>query len=290
MHLLYTRFWTKAMRDLGLVEFDEPMLSLFNQGIILGEDSEKMSKSRGNVVDPDALVAEHGADAVRAYLMFIGPWDQGGLWDPRGIQGPVRFLHDVWELAQSQPGTGAAQFQPGHGAAPSQPGTGAADPQASRMLRRAAHQTLARVTADYEAYAFNTAIAAMMELRNTLKELRGQLADAAVWDEAIDMLLLMLAPVAPHIAEELWARRGNPYSIHLQPWPAYDAAAAAEDHVEIGVQIQGKLRDRVTLPADVGQEQAVAAALASPVVQEALNGAEPRRVIYVPGRLVNIVP
>jgi leucyl-tRNA synthetase len=282
MHLLYTRFWTKAMRDLGLVEFDEPMLRLFNQGIILGEDSEKMSKSRGNVVDPDDLVARYGADAVRTYLMFIGPWDQGGPWDPRGIQGVVRWLNDVWALA-----SGPAMSAPRD--------TGAiaasipADTPAERALRRATHQTLRKVTEDVERFAFNTAIAALMELRNTLKAARKALAGSAAWEESIDTLLLMMAPLTPHLAEELWVGRGRPYSIHDQPWPAFDPALAAAETFEMAVQVRGKVRARMNVPVGISEEQAIAAALANEEVQDALNGGRPQRVIYVPGRLVNIV-
>jgi leucyl-tRNA synthetase len=272
MHLLYTRFWTKVMRDLGLVTFDEPMLRLYNQGTILGEDSEKMSKSRGNVTDPDDLVARHGADAVRVYLMFIGPWDQGGPWDPRGIQGVVRWLRDIWALA-----TEAARARDG------------ADGPTEAALRRATHQTIRKVTADMAAFGFNTAVAALMEFRNTLKAARDACAGGEAWDEALDAVLLMLAPLAPHIAEELWARRGRPYSIHQQPWPVFDPALAAEETFEMAVQIMGKVRDRVMVPVGVTEDDAMKAALGSLAVQHALQGRTPRRVIYVPGRLVNIV-
>jgi leucyl-tRNA synthetase len=269
MHLLYTRFWTKAMRDLGLVDFDEPMLRLFNQGIILGEDSEKMSKSRGNVVDPDDLVGRYGADAVRSYLMFIGPWDQGGPWDPRGIQGVVRWLHDVWDLAQ-------------------RPATGARDERAELALRRSAHQALLRVTEDLERFGFNTAIAAMMELRNALKSAR-DLAGSPAYEEAVDLVVQMMAPIAPHIAEELWARRGRPYSVHQQSWPAVDPAALVQATMEIAVQVRGKVRDRIRVPVDAAEDAIIRAALASEATERVLDGARPDRVIYVPGRLVNIV-
>jgi leucyl-tRNA synthetase len=277
MHLLYTRFWTKVMRDLGLVEFDEPMLRLFNQGIILGEDSEKMSKSRGNVVDPDDLVARYGADAVRVYLMFIGPWDQGGPWDPRGIQGVTRWLNDVWDLALATPPAGRHTD-----------GAAAPDGQAARALRRATHQTIAKVGEDLAAFAFHTAVAALMELRNTLKGAR-TLAGTAEWDEAVDALLLMAAPLAPHITEDLWARRGRPYSIHQQPWPAHDPAVSAEETFELAIQVNGKIRDRLVVPVGVTETEAIRRALASEPVEQALDGREPQRVIYVPGRLVNLV-
>jgi leucyl-tRNA synthetase len=270
MHLLYTRFWTKVMRDMGLVDFDEPMLRLFNQGIILGEDSEKMSKSRGNVVDPDDLVGKYGADTVRAFLMFIGPWDQGGPWDPRGIQGVVRWLHDVWDLAQLPDGNASA------------------DDAAERALRRATHQTLARVTTDLEGFSFNTAIAALMELRSTLKSARAH-AGSPAWGEAMNTLLCMLAPIAPHIAEELWARRGQPYSVHTQAWPAVDPSAVVEDRMEIAVQVRGKVRDRIVVSVDAHPDDIIRAALATEGAERVLDGSLPNRVIYVPGRLVNIV-
>ncbi len=295
MHLLYTRFWTKVMRDMGLVEFDEPMTRLFNQGVILGADSEKMSKSRGNVIDPDGLVEQYGADTVRAYLMFIGPWDLGGPWDPQGIQGVARWLRDVWSLAQAAPPAYEWQGWPAlvERAAALMAGAGGDGGQLDRTaaadLRRATHQTVRRVTRDLESFGFNTAIAALMELRNALKALRPKLAGTAVWDEAIDGMLLMLAPIAPHLSEELWSRRGRPYSIHQQPWPECDEAAAAESMVEIAVIVRGKVRDRLRLPVDVTEDQAVRQALASDAVQLALGGQSPQRVVYVPGRLVNVV-
>jgi leucyl-tRNA synthetase len=273
MHLLYTRFWTRVMRDMGLVPFDEPMLRLFNQGTILGDDSEKMSKSRGNVTDPDFLVATHGADAVRCYIMFIGPWDQGGPWNSRGIQGIVRWLNDVWTLATID----VAAAAPG------------ADVSAeTRHLRVAAHRTLAAVTEDLAHFRFNTAIAALMALRNELKDSRA-MAGTPAWDEAIRLYLLMLAPLAPHISEELWHRRGLPFSIHLEKWPDVDHDLAAPTVFEVAVQVNGKVRDRVVLPADAGEPEALAAALATEAVRRALDGESPRRVVYVPGRLVNVV-
>ncbi len=289
MHLLYTRFFTKAMRDCGVFDpvkpvnpaiqpasiFSEPMTSLYNQGIILGEDREKMSKSRGNVIDPDDLIARYGADAVRTYLMFAFKWDQGGPWDSQGIQGPVRFLNDVWALI-GEP-------------APA-PAGGDARPEDVRALRRRVHQTIQRVTEDIEAFNFNTAIAALMEMKNTMQRSKATpVAHSDAWDEAVRSLLLMLAPFVPHVAEELWARAGGEYSIHQQPWPVADEAAAAEEIITLVVQVNGKVRDRLEVPADVDEETARARALASEKVQAYLDGAEPRQVIVVPGRLVNIV-
>ena len=271
LHLLYARFWTKAMRDLGLTTNEEPFLRLFNQGMILGPDGQKMSKSRGNVVNPDEQVARYGADAVRCYLMFIGPWSEGGPYALAGIDGVSRWLNRVWNIALAAPPSSAG------------------DAAATRELLRAMHKTIKRVTNDYEGMRFNTMIAALMEYTNTLLRARETRIDPVAWNEAIDTLLLLLAPAAPHITEELWARRGRPYSIHQQAWPAYDAALAADETVEIAVQVNGKVRDRVTVPADADETAARDAALASANVRRYVEGHEIARAIYVPGRMLNLV-
>ena len=225
MHLLYSRFFTKAMADMGLIDHREPFKRLFNQGQILGADGERMSKSRGNVQDPDELVRRYGADTVRLFLMFMGPWDQGGPWSPTGIGGVHRFLNRVWTLVLDAHGR-----EPGDPAAGNLPDGETAE-AARTAVRAAAHRTLRDVTADYEAFHFNTMIAKLMELANTLFRYRGtEIAGSAEWDEAIRLLLLMLSPAAPHIAEELWSRRadaaGEPWaSIHAQTWPEVDQAA-----------------------------------------------------------------
>ncbi|MCB8921168.1 MAG: leucine--tRNA ligase [Ardenticatenaceae bacterium] len=272
MHLIYTRFFTKAMREMGLVDFAEPMLALHNQGMVLGEDNEKMSKSRGNVVAPDDLVQQYGADTVRTYLMFFTKWDQGGPWNYDGIKGPQRLLLDVWDIAQ-------------HAYAPQKE-----DAQATRNLRRKTHQTIRKVGQDFESFSFNTAVAAIMELRNTLNDAkRNQNVSAAAWAEGVESMLLLLAPIAPHITEELWAQRGRPYSIHQQSWPQWDEAIAKEDTITLIVQINGKVRDRIDVPAGTPEADLKAAALASDNVQKHLEGKEPRKVIVVKGKLVNIV-
>jgi leucyl-tRNA synthetase len=276
MHLMYTRFFTKALRDLGLVDFDEPMLRLYNQGMVLGEDGEKMSKSRGNVIAPDDLVKTHGADTVRTYLMFFSRWDQGGPWDSQGIKGPRRFLEDVWNLV-------AEEGQPVEGAP--EPGS-----DEMRTLRRKTHQTIRKVTEDLASFSFNTAIAALMEMRNALQEARKtELYGSLAWDEAIEALLLLLCPIAPHITEELWRRLKKPYSIHQQSWPVWDEGVAAEEMITLVVQVNGRLRDRIEVPAGITQEQAQELSLASENVQRHLEGKTPRKVIYVPEKLVNIV-
>jgi leucyl-tRNA synthetase len=273
MHLIYTRFFHKALRDMGITQGREPMMQLRNQGMVLGEDGEKMSKSRGNVVSPDDLVQAYGADAVRAFLMFFARWEQGAPWNRSGIDGTVRWLRRIWSL-----------FQEGDEGPTSQP-----DPQAVRALRRKVHQTLRSVTRDFETFNFNTIVSALMELANEMGRLNPQVRGTPAWDEAVDLYLRMLAPVTPHISEEIWARLGKPYSIHLQAWPAVDDAAAAVDEITLVVQINGKLRDRMTVPVDIGADEAKAKALASEIVQKFLEGKPPRQVIYVPGRLINIV-
>ena len=276
MHLLYTRFFTKAMRDIGLVDFDEPMLRLFNQGIILGEDSEKMSKSRGNVVDPDDLVARYGADAFRSYLMFIGPWDEGGPWNSQGIEGIARFLNRVWSLVLDEP-------RP--------PATDGYDPEAAeRSLLRIMHQTIRKVSGDLETFKFNTMLAALMEYNNYLiKAKTTPIIYTAVWKEAIETLVLLLAPSAPHLAEELWHRLGHTDSVHLQPWPQWNETLAAEEMITVVVQINGKVRDKFEAPADIEEQAAIQQALTSPRVARFLDGKEIVKAIYVTGKLVNIV-
>lgn len=273
MHLIYTRFFHKACRDLGITEGNEPMMQLRNQGIVLGEDSEKMSKSRGNVIAPDKLVKQYGADTVRAYLMFFARWDMGAPWNSSGIDGTARWLRRVWAMAVEQ------------GEKP-----GSASPETIRVLRRKVHQALKSVTRDFEQFEFNTIISTLMELQNEMFKARSAGAyGTPAWNEAMSIYLRMLAPVAPHISEELWARLGKPYSVHTQSWPEVDEAAAAQDETTLVLQVNGKVRDRLTVPVDIGAEDAKAAALSSDAVQKHLEGKTPRQVIYVPGKLVNVV-
>src|ERR671933_592055 len=273
MHLLYTRFWTKAMRDLGLVNFDEPMVRLFNQGIILGDDNEKMSKSRGNFVDPDPLIERYGADTLRCFLMFIGPWEQGGPWNSRGIDGVARFLNRAWAVA-TETGTEGSHL----------------DAAAESTLRRMTHRTIKRVGDDLERFSFNTAISAMMELVNEMMRMReAGSSGGPAWHEASCALALLLAPFAPYQAEELWARLGGPFSVHLQPWPTFDPALLEEAEVEIVVQVNGKIRDRVLAAAGANEETVKAQALQSERVRASFDGKTVQKVVVVPGKLVNIV-
>jgi len=275
MHLFYARFFLKAIRDLGLVKFDEPFTRLFNQGTIIA-DRHKMSKSRGNVVNPDSYVSEMGADTVRAYLMFIGPWDQGGEWDDSGINGIARWLNRVWNLVLQ----GQGNPLPKDGA----------DQSAAKDLRHLTHKTIKRVTDDLEKFRYNTMLALLMEMTNYLSKVQAdRSADAASWQEAIDALLLMLAPVTPHFAEELWTRTGHAYSIHNQPFPTWDKGLAAEEQVTLVIQINGKVRDKVEVPASIAEPEARELALSQPRVKSFLAGKQPEKVIYVPKRLINIV-
>lgn len=275
LHLLYSRFFIKVMRDLGLVDFDEPFLRLFNQGVILGADHEKMSKSRGNVVNPDDVVGMMGADAVRCFLMFIGPWDQGGPWSDVGINGVARWLNRVWALVERDPQ--ALDDSP-------------ADPAAVRDTLRILHQTVRKCHNDLDKFKFNTAIAALMELVNHLSKIWAEgSVDPATWRESIEKFLLMLAPIAPHIAEELWERTGRAYSIHQQLFPEWDDALAAADTITLVVQVNGKVRDRIAAPADIDEPAARELALSSAKVQPYTAGKTIDKAIYVPGRLVNVV-
>jgi len=280
MHLLYTRFFHKAMRDAGIVKGDEPMMQLRNQGMVLGEDNDKMSKSKGNVVAPDVLVDKYGADSVRAYIMFFARWEMGAPWDPQGIEGTVRWVRRVWTLlTDPTPPIPFDQVQ----------GKPASD-EVTKNLRRKVHQTLRKVTHDFDNFDFNTIISSLMELMNEMYKAREAGAVGTLdWNEAVEIYLKMMAPITPHIAEELWSQLGKPYSIHTQPWPTVDEAATKEDSIELPVQINGKVRDRITVPAEATEDKIKSAALASETVQKYLEGKEPKKVIVAKGRLVSIV-
>jgi len=274
MHLFYARFFNKAIRDLGLVKFDEPFTRLFNQGTVVS-GGQKMSKSRGNVVTPDEYVLRLGADTVRAYLMFVGPWDLGGGWDDSGISGIWRWLNRVWNLVLEE--------QKGEGLLP-------IDRTTENELRRLTHKTIKKVTEDFEKFRFNTMLAFLMEYTNYLVKLKeGRIVDNAAWREAIDTLLLLLAPSVPHLAEELWERTGHKYSIHNQSFPSWDENLVVEEQITLVIQVNGKLRDRVTAPASIGESEARELALTSERVRAHTDGKKIKDVIYVPGRLVNIV-
>ena len=269
MHLLYVRFFTKAIRDMGLVDFGEPFLRLFNQGEITS-GHQKMSKSRGNVVNPDEYVASLGADTFRAYLMFIGPWDQGGEWDDSGISGMSRWLNRVWNLATGEYISKGA--------------SGDDD------LVRLTHRTIKKVTEDIEKLRFNVMVAALMEFSNYLGKVKesGSVSEAA-WNDSIKTLLVLMAPAAPHIAEELWQQTGQEYSIHNLNWPEWDKALVASEEFTLVVQVNGKLRDRITAPVTITEAEARQLAGESERVKSYLESKQVVNIIYIPGRLVNIV-
>jgi leucyl-tRNA synthetase len=273
MHLMYTRYFHKALRDMNITEGHEPMLMLRNQGMVLAEDGEKMSKSRGNVVSPDDLVEEYGADTVRAYLMFFARWDLGGPWNSQGIAGTARWLHRVWNLVLDPAPDG--EFT---------------DEQMRDLLREL-HKAIDSITRDYERVEFNTIISTLMELLNHLVDAKREGAgQRPEWNEIIETYLLLMAPAVPHIAEELWTEvLGNEYSIHDQRWPEADPKLMAAEEITLIVQVNGKLRDRITVPADMSEKEAENTALASPGAAPYLEGKEIRKVVVVPGRLVNIV-
>ena len=278
MHLIYTRFFHKACRDLGIGSGDEPMTLLYNQGQILGSDGQRMSKSRGNVVDPDQQVARYGADAVRAFLMFGYRWSEGGPWTDNNIHGVVRWLNRVWDLTYRLHARGGAD--------------GAADQSSAggeRALLRATHQTIQSVSHDLEAFEFNTVVSGLMQLANALLAAEEECGGTAAYRESVLTLLTLMAPVTPYVAEELWELLGRPYSIHQQPWPEADAALAADETVTLVVQVNGKVRGRVVVPAGIGQAEAQRLAQDEENVARTLAGREPRRVIHVPGKVINFV-
>ncbi len=283
LHLVYSRFWTKVMRDLGLVTLDEPVTRLFPQGMV-HKDGEVMSKSKGNTVAPDDVVARYGADTLRLYILFAGPPELAMDWSESGIEGPHRFLHRVWRLVDRHAESFARE--------PRVP-LAAELPPVARDLRRKLHQTIDRVTRDIEErIQLNTAVAALMELVNEIYRLEAEVATGpgrAVLREALETLVVLLNPFTPHVCEELWARLGHAEGLVRQAWPAFDAAAAREDAVELAVQVNGKVRGRVVVPREAGEEQIRAKALAEPRVAEHVEGKQMVKFVVVPGRLVSMV-
>jgi len=277
MHLIYARFVTMALHDLGLLEFDEPFTSLFNQGIIYLQ-GKKMSKSRGNVVPPDALIERYGADAARCFILFIAPADEQAEWVERGIEGVSRFLSRAFRFYA----TSLPRFRPGW-----RDELHTATSDEDRALRRRTHQTIARVTDDIERFHFNTAVSALMEMINEMYD-RQRASDVAV-SEAMELFALLLSPFAPHLAEELWQRLGREGEAAFQSWPEWDADVARAEEVEIVVQVNGKVRDRLMVAAGTDSESLERLALASEKVQAQMNGRQVRKVIVVPGKLVNVV-
>jgi leucyl-tRNA synthetase len=273
MHLLYARFWTKVLADAGLLDFREPFPRLASQGILHAADGKRMSKSQGNVITPDEVVQRHGADTLRIHLLFMAPFEKNVNWDEEGIVGAKRFLQKVWKLCQWTRERETLGY----------------DHKVDTELQRAVHKTIMRVTDDIEAFKFNTAIASMMELVNKSWALAQRYGLTPSLREATEVLIRLLAPFAPHIAEELWTLRGGEFSVHQQPWPTHDPALAMDATTTLVVQVNGKVRDRIEAPSDIGNAEAQSRALGSERVQHYLKGNPPKKIIVVPGRLVNIV-
>jgi leucyl-tRNA synthetase len=271
MHLFYARFFIKALKDMGVVEFDEPFTRLFNQGTIIYH-GDKMSKSRGNVIGSDEYVNRLGADAVRGYVMFIGPWELGGEWNDRGIVGISRWLHRVWGLV-------ATDYT-----------SRAVDAEAEKELLHLTHKTIKEVTADLERFRFNVMLSSLMEFSNYLSRIKeGGTVSSSLWNEAVGYFLRLLAPTAPHLAEELWNRTGHPDSVHNQSWPEYVEHHAREEEITLVIQVNGRLRDKVLVPASISEVEAKELALGRERVKGYISGKELTRVIYAPKKVVNIV-
>ncbi len=279
MHLLYARMWVKVMQDAGLVDFGEPFLTLRNQGMILAPDGSKMSKSKGNTIEPDGLIDQgYGADAIRIMELFIGPWNQAASWSVEGMGGAFRFLQRIWQLVQwlaEQPAGADASAD--------------IDPL---LVKRAIAKATKRVTNDLERMGFNTAIAALMECTNELYDARKSVPMAAVpevWRQAMQTFVRLLAPFAPHITEELWRTLGSDTSVHLSTWPVCDEQYLVRDTMTIAVQVNGKVRGQIDVAAGSGQDEIIAAAQADPKVAAHLAGKTLKKSIYVPGKLVSFV-
>ncbi len=286
LHLLYARFYTKVLRDMGLVKVDEPFENLLTQGMVI-KDGAKMSKSRGNVVDPDELIATYGADTARLFSLFAAPPEKDLDWSEQGVEGAFRFLNRVWRFVEAH-GDALRETPPREAGTLSELG---------RAFRRTIHATIQRVTNDIEdRFHFNTAISAIHELVNALYAFAGESEDRVAQEErrvllreAVETALLLLAPFAPHLAEELWAQLGHRESLFREPWPTADARALERESVQVVVQVDGRVRTRLTVRPDTGEESLRSQALADGRVKPWLRAREVERVVVVPGRLVNIV-
>ena len=269
LHLLYSRFWHKLLYDLGYVSTKEPFKKLINQGMILGEDGQKMSKSRGNVVNPDKVIGDHGADSMRLYEMFMGPLEAVKPWSMQGVEGVHRFLQKIWRAAVDKETGELAEA--------------VKESETGEATLRLLHQTIRKVGDDIESFSFNTAISAMMILMNHLTKLE------IVPKAALEKLVLILAPFAPHIAEELWEKLGHAGSLAYESWPKYDENLIEEKEIELAVQVNGKIKDKIVVSADASEEQIKEKALSGEKVIAAVAGKEPRKIIVIKSRLVNVV-
>ncbi len=279
LHLLYARFWHKVLFDLGHVSTLEPFQKLVNQGLILGEDGQKMSKSRGNVVNPDDVIRQYGADALRLYEMFMGPLEQVKPWQMKGVEGVSRFLARVWRVVFDEQADGSYTVSPKiHDV-----------PCADNELRRVVHETIKKVGEDIEKLSFNTAISQMMICTNAFTQ-----AAVVPLKEFIDFLTV-LNPFAPHLSEELNHRLAENFQRNTRKllseakWPTYDPAALVRNEIEFIIQVNGKLRERLTMAKDATEDDVKTAALASPKVSEFIEAKTIRKIVFVPGKLMNIV-
>jgi leucyl-tRNA synthetase len=269
LHLLYSRFWHKFLFDIGYVSTKEPFKKLVNQGMILGEDGQKMSKSRGNVVNPDKVVADYGADSMRLYEMFMGPLEAVKPWSMQGVEGVYRFLQRTWRLVvDEETGELSKNLQNVN-----------ADEATTRLL----HQTIKKVGDDVETFGFNTAISAMMILTNHLAK------QPVVPKNAVETLILILSPFAPHIAEELWQKLGHNKTLAYEQWPKFDPELVKENEIELAIQVNGKIKDKIVVSAQADEESIKQKALANEKVVAILAGKQPKKVIVIKSRLVNIV-
>ena len=275
LHLLYSRFFVKALHDMGHLNFDEPFLRLFHQGMVLGSDGQKMSKSRGNVEAPDKYIEKYGADAVRCYMMFIGPFDAGGSFKAENLEGVWRFLNRVWSLVGDAWVDGKVK------------GTETSE---SKDIERLRHKTMKRVTEDLNHFRFNTALAAMMEFNNVLvKQQHQEVAHSAAYRHALETLLQLLAPFVPHMSEELWHQTGHSGSIHTSSWPIYKEELTRDEVFTLVIQVNGKVRERIEVPADISENEVRTLAMSNPRVASFVGDSTVRKVIYIPGKLVNVV-
>jgi leucyl-tRNA synthetase len=286
LHLIYSRFFARVFRDVGMVSHDEPFTQLLTQGMVL-KDGKVMSKSKGNVVDPDTMLQKYGADALRLYVMFVAPPENEVEWTDSGLEGSWRFLGRVWRLVE--------QWIPSIAAAPAGPVNASTLNAAEKAVRRKTHDTIRRVTADIEQrQQLNTAVSAMMELVNELYAFAASAAadrveTRVVMREAAEALVRMLSPFAPHTCEELWEQLGHTDGLNAAPWPDFYAEVAKADEVVIPVQVNGKVRARLTAPADASEQELERAALADPGVAAYTAGKTIVKVVVAKGRLVSIV-
>ena len=268
-HLMYARFLTKFLKDIEVVHVDEPFTALRNQGLILGPGGRKMSKSKGNVVNPDDLVKEFGTDAVRMYLCFVAEYAQGGPWNPKGILGVTRFLERVWKMQEKVKGKSEKLKV-----------------EENTKLERILHQTIKKVGEDIEELKFNTAVSALMICLN---EMEAASANCQVQTTHYQLFLRLLAPFTPHIVEEIWIRSGNKKSIHTSDWPKYDQSFIHSEKFTLVIQVNGKTRDTMTMAIIMTREEIEKQVLESKIVKKHLDGKKPTRIVYVPQKLINIV-